>query len=160
MKLTKRAILYNGAMVAFTLSGCANNAYTQTTTHTHKTSSQTTGATVKQAQVDTALAKKWRVVQFANYSETTLAKHDAALDFSELPLVGMYAGCNHISFRADTTTDNGLTMTDGVTTFMRCEGNLEDDMSAAVAKVARYQFVQGQLHLLDDANNTVMVLAE
>lgn len=103
------------------------------------------------------LAKRWRVVGFANYSQQKLAQHSAHIDLTPLPQATLYAGCNQIMFQLD-VSGNHLSVGELMSTRMACMDNvLEQDLSAALKRVTQYRWQGKYLVLLTDSQQRILL---
>lgn len=107
--------------------------------------------------MNSPLKHRWRVVQFLNYSPSTLKY--TSLNLTTLPKANLYAGCNQIIFSVNTEAQ-GFIVSNIISTRMRMEcihSTLEADLLSALRHAKAYQLSGNLLKIQTHKNQTIVL---
>lgn len=95
--------------------------------------------------------KVWQLSQFQNFSNEQL--QNTSMDWSKLPHVSAYMGCNRINFQATLDGKGGLSVSSSIATRMYCADTmaLEDQFSQNIHAMKHYRVENNVLILNDGA---------
>lgn len=104
-----------------------------------------------------SLLRRWQITSMLNADGDQLLATKPFIDFTTLNTASAYVGCNRFSMPVTLTGGHGISMGNGASTKMFCEGNVNDEvLSKLLPLVKMFQVVGNQLKLFDKDNTLLL----
>ncbi len=104
-----------------------------------------------------SLLRRWQIASMLNADGDRLSKANPFIDFTTPGSASAYVGCNRFSIPVKITAGNGISMGNGASTKMFCEGDVNDEVFSKILPLVKmYQVVGNQLKLFDEYNTLLL----